>query len=190
VVALGAGPGRGARKTKRICTPLSLLLHPRKDRSKEIGQKQGSSITFALQRTYLVFASDAGGGVYRQITKAPTHTPHEGVILAGDEKPHRGKTVTEVVWAELVALLASPLSDDALTAIRELDARSGGHRSSLADFARKPVLDLLRPSIPAGAGPVQDAVIGVFGALSPYTEDDEAPYFDMVDKAPASFVSP
>jgi HEAT repeat protein len=135
------------------------------------------NVTFTLQRTYLVFASDAGGGVYRQLTKTPSMKHGEGVLLAGDGRPHRGKTITEAAWAELAALLASKAADDQTTAIRELDERSGGRGSSLADFARRPVLDLLRPMIATSTGDVQAEVVGAFGAHSPYTNDADAPFF-------------
>jgi hypothetical protein len=135
------------------------------------------SVSFTLQRTYVVFASDAGGGVYRQLTKSPSLKHGEGVTLAADDKPHRGATSVEAVWGELGSLLASASVDDAAVAVRELDERSGGRRTGLSDFARKPVLDLLRPRLRAAPAALQEALITVFGTLSPYTDDSEAPYW-------------
>jgi hypothetical protein len=131
----------------------------------------------AVRRTYLVFASDAGGGFYRQLTTTPSVKPGEGVILAGDDEPHRGKTAAEAVWAELTSLLASKSPDEVLDAIHGLDERSGGRMSGLSDFARRPVLDLLRPLIPATTGQVQATALIVFGAQSPYTDDGAVPFF-------------
>jgi hypothetical protein len=135
------------------------------------------SIALTVRRTYLVFASYAVGGFYRQLTKSPSMKDGEGVMLADDDKPHRGKTVTEAAWAELTALLASSAPEDVTTAIQELDERSGGRRSGLTEYARKPVLDLLRPMIATTTGPLQGEVIAVFGTNSPYTRDRDVPWW-------------
>jgi hypothetical protein len=135
------------------------------------------NVAFTLKRTYVVFASDAGHGVYRQLTKNHSSKEDEGVLLAGDDKPHRGTSITEIVGAELVTLLGSKAPDDVITAIHALDERSGGRMSGLKDFARKPVADLLRPMLPTTTGQVRTELLDVFGGFSPYTEERDIPFW-------------
>src|SRR5258708_3021250 len=87
-------------------------------RERDGGRRQGVG---ALARPHVVLAWEAGGAGYRQLPKGPSEKPGEGGMLAGDDKPHRGKTIAEAVWAELAELLKSKAPDDVLTAIHELD---------------------------------------------------------------------
>jgi hypothetical protein len=135
------------------------------------------NVAFTLKRTYVVFASNAGHGVYRQLTTNSSMKQDQDAILAGDDKPHRGTSITEIVWAELVTLLGSKAPDDEIAAIHELDERSGGRLSGLKDFARKPVADVLRPLLPATTGQVRTELLTVFGTFSPYMEERDVPYW-------------
>ncbi|MEJ7596575.1 MAG: HEAT repeat domain-containing protein [Kofleriaceae bacterium] len=128
-------------------------------------------------RTYLVFATGAGGGVFRPFSKRHTQKEDQGVVLAADTRHHRGKTVTEAVRGELVALLASKSSDDVIAGITQLDEMSGGKLSSLRDFDRPATLAAIRPLLRAKSPEVASAAISVFAVDSPYLDDAQAGYW-------------
>jgi len=135
------------------------------------------SYRFTTGRSYLVFAAKGTGGGYRQVAKSHTSKEDQGVMLAADARPHRGKTITEVVWAELQALLASKTSDDVVTAIAQIDQMSGGRDTALSDFARPVALAAIRPMIASTDTAIATAAITVFGADSPYFVDADAAYW-------------
>src|SRR4030095_15148034 len=60
------------------------------------------SYTFVAGRTYIVFAAQGMDGTHRQWSKSQTVKADQGVLLAADAKPHRGTTVREAAWAELL----------------------------------------------------------------------------------------
>jgi hypothetical protein len=72
-----------------------------------------------------------------------------GVLLAADAKPHRGTTLTEAAWAELLELLKSPRESDVVEAIRQLDLMSGGRGTGLTDFERSQALTAIAPLLGA-----------------------------------------
>src|SRR5262249_50683219 len=88
-----------------------------------------------------------------------------------------GKTATEVVWAELVGLLAHSADADVTYAIAQLDDMTGGHNTNLADFDRKRSLDAIRPRIGVTSVPVATAAIHVFGADIQYFDDAQAAFW-------------
>lgn len=133
--------------------------------------------TLHAGRTYLVFAVAAGGGVYRQFDKSHTQQEDQGLMLALDARPHRGKTVTLAVRAELLMLLTSKQPDDVLVGIRGLDALSGGGRSTLKDLDRTDALSVIKPLIRSHEPAVAAAAISVFATDSPYLDDRQAPYW-------------
>ncbi len=135
------------------------------------------SYRFTAGRTYLVFAARVSGHLFRQLSKRHTAKEDQGVILAADARPHRGKKVTDAVWAELVGLLASASADDAAYAIAQLDELSGGRATGLADYDRHAALDAIRPMVAAKPPAVAAAAIAVFGGDSPYFDDRQAPYW-------------
>lgn len=55
------------------------------------------SYEFAPGRTYIVFATKSGGA-YRQLERNHTMKVDQGLVLAADDRPHRGATVREAVW--------------------------------------------------------------------------------------------
>jgi hypothetical protein len=147
-------------------------------RSKTVGSANFRQVhELAVGQTYLLFASASGGDVYRQLSKAPSMKSDQGVLRAADARPHRGKTVTEAVWAELREQLASRTPASALYAIQELDQMTGGQHTGLADFDRTAVLDALRPLVLATSEDVAAAAIGVLGADSPYLDDRDGPFW-------------
>jgi hypothetical protein len=94
-------------------------------RSSGIAWYPPESYTFVTGRTYLLLGAQVEGNTYRQLTKSHTEMDRS-VLLAADAKPHHGTTLTEAAWAELLALLKSPVEDDVLGAIRQLNVMSGG----------------------------------------------------------------
>lgn len=133
--------------------------------------------TLEPKRTYIFFAVDAGNGVYRQFDKHHTELEAQGLMLALDARPHRGKTVTLAVRAELLMLLTSKQKDDVLAGIRGLDALSGGGRSTLKDLDRKAALAAIQPMIRSKMPEVASAAISVFATDSPYLDDRQAQYW-------------
>lgn len=135
-----------------------------------VGGYAPQSYQFTTGRSYLVFAAQAGD-VYRQLSKSPTLKVGQGVLRAADDRPHRGKTLPEAVWAELTSMLASANAEDAVEAIVQLDQMSGGHMTGLADFDRGAVLAAIRPTMEAKSVAIATTAISVFGADSPYFDD-------------------
>lgn len=135
------------------------------------------SYTLEPKRTYVFFAVDAGNGIFRQFDKSHTQLEDQGLMLALDARPHRGKTVTLAVRAELLMLLTSKQKDDVLVGIRGLDALSGGGRSTLKDLDRTQALAAIQPMIRSKMPEVANAAISVFATDSPYLDDRLAQYW-------------
>jgi hypothetical protein len=132
--------------------------------------------TIATGRTYLVVAAQTAGGTYRQLGKSPLFQGPMAyaVLLAADAKPHHGTTLSEAAWAELFALLKSPVEDDVIGAVRQLDYMSGGpawNQSGSRDFERSQALAAIQPLVEAKSVHIATAAITVFGMDSPYFED-------------------
>ncbi len=141
----------------------------------QVNLRQG--YTLVGGRTYLVFAVQGPDGTYRQRSKFQTVKGDEGVLLAANAEAHRGATVREAVWAELLTLLASPDDSDAIEAIRQLDELSGGRRTELKDFERSQALAAIRPLLASSKVAVATAAVTVFGVESPYFDYSAAPYW-------------
>ena len=128
-------------------------------------------------RTYVVFAIKGRNGTYRQFQKDHTQKENQGLIPAGDDKPHRGATIVDIAWEELRLLAQSTVAEHAVEAIEELDQLSGGGRSDLKDFDRGLVLGELRPLVLSKNDDIAKAAISVFGADGPYFVERDAPYW-------------
>ena len=135
------------------------------------------SYSFVGGRTYLLFAAQGADGTYRQWSKFQTVKSGQGVLLAADAEPHRGKTVTEAAWAELLLLLESPDDGHVIEAIHQLDDLSGGGTTKLRDFERAKALAAIRPLLATRRVPVATAAVTVFGIESPYFNDSAAPFW-------------
>jgi hypothetical protein len=137
------------------------------------------SYKFVTERTYLVLATQVSGDTYRQLAKSPTQTDRS-VRLAADAKPHRGTTLTQAAWAELLALLKSSAEDDVIGAIHQLDVMSGGpswDEFGPRDFERSQALAAIQPLLGSKRVAVATAAITVFGRDSPYFDDQDAQFW-------------
>ncbi len=135
--------------------------------------------TLVAGRSYLVLAAKISGNTYRQSTTSQT-IADRNVLLAADAKPHRGTTLSEAEWGELVALLGSPVEEDVITAIQQLDLMSGGpswDHYEVKDFERSRALTAILPLVGPQDGAIATAAITVFGRDSPYFEDDDARFW-------------
>lgn len=144
-----------------------------------VAQYPAVSYTFVTGRTYLVLAARVVGDTYRQLTKSSMQIDRT-VLLAADAKPHHGTTLTEAAWAELLALLKSPVQDDVVWAIGRLDAMSGGPAWDTfgpRDFARSQALAAIQPLLGTKRLAITTAAITVFGRDSPYFDDQDAPFW-------------
>ena len=130
-------------------------------------------------RTYLVLAAKISGDTYRQLTTSQT-IADRNVLLAADARLHRGATLSEAEWGELVALLESPVEEDVIAAIQQLDLTSGGpswNRFGVKDFERSRALTAIEPLVEARNAAIATAAISVFGQDSPYFHDEDAPFW-------------
>ena len=124
----------------------------------------------------VVPAAQISRDIYRQLTKSRL-LADRSVLLAADAKPHRGTTHSEAEWGELVALLGSPVEEDVIGAIRELDLTSGGlswDHYEVKDFERSRALTEIEPRVGAQNATIAIAAIKVFGRESPYFDDEDA----------------
>jgi hypothetical protein len=125
--------------------------------------------------TYVVFAKKGGlAGIFRQLWMYHKSKTDQGVVLCADDKPVAGKTVKEVLWRELITLLASANVSDVVYAIGQLDEMSGGpHRfGGLSDFDRKDVLAAVRGLMVNRESKIAQATIDLVGSHNPYTSDE------------------
>jgi HEAT repeat protein len=136
--------------------------------------------TIATGRTYLVLATQIAPDTYREVARSEAYGKNHGVLLAADAKPHHGTTLSEAAWAELLAMLKSPVEDDAIGAIRQLDQMSGGPAWStpkLRDFERDEALVAIEPLVGAKSVDIATAAVTVFGGDSPYFSDQAVPFW-------------
>lgn len=138
-----------------------------------------SPLAYTLEpgRSYLIFAVAGKSGTFRQFQKHHTQKARQGVLPAGDDKPHRGTTIVDIAWEELHLLAQRPEPERVLEAIEELDQMSGGGLSKLKDFDRGLVLAELRPLLLAKDDRIATAAIAVFGSDGPYFVESDAPYW-------------
>jgi len=92
---------------------------------------------FERGRTYVVFASATSErGVFRQLWKSHRTQPDQGVVLAAGNDPRTGRSIKEVVFAELTDLLKSPTTADVKYGLSHLDWLSGATWGYQQDFDR------------------------------------------------------
>lgn len=158
---------------------------------------------FATGRTYLLVATRVADDTYREMAAflpSSSHSafhvgpplPHfvimsPGVLLAADAKPHRGTTLTEAAWSELIAVLESPREDDVLEAIDRLDELSDGpawnkgvspiRDFGLGDLKRSRALTAIAPLVRAKSVHIATTAVTVFGRDSPYFYDQDVPFW-------------
>jgi hypothetical protein len=158
---------------------------------------------FGAGRTYLFVARQIAGETYREVAAflpSSSHAalyvgpppPHfvmmsPGVLLAADAKPHRGTTLTEAAWSELIAVLKTPREDDVLEAIDRLDELSDGPGWSkdvplngdfgLGDEKRSRALTAIAPLVRAKSVHIATTAVTVFGRDSPYFYDQDVPFW-------------
>lgn len=126
-------------------------------------------------QTYIIFAKQSPAkGIYRQLWKNASTKQDQGVILAANQEPREGKSVGDVLWAELTGLLQSKHANDIVYAVRQLDDMSGGAPHDHADFDRAKVLKTIIPLIRSQHEEVAKAAILALGSRNPYLSDDNA----------------
>jgi hypothetical protein len=130
---------------------------------------------FEPGRTYLVFAKKgAQPGVFRQLWQTSRTKEDQGVVRCADDKPVIKKSVKEIVWAELMAMLKSKNPNDVVYAVGQLDQMSGGRAGfdSLSDFNRTDVLAAVRGLIANRDTKIAAACIDLVGSHNPYLSDE------------------
>jgi hypothetical protein len=135
---------------------------------------------FEPGKTYIVFADKTANGA-RQTKPDHTTKMDSGVLRCRNERPVTAKTLPELYWSELMALRDSPVVDDVVYAIRQLDemSESPGRREygGAKDFSRIEVLSAVRNLISRPEPEIAQAAIRLIGDGSPYLSDDLAPYW-------------
>jgi len=134
---------------------------------------------FEPGRSYILFAKRTDSpGILRQPWKHHKLREDQGVVLAADDKPvPKGRSVKDVLWAELTGLLASAPSADVRYGIRQLNQMSGGGLWGTKDFDRENVAAAIIKLIEHKDAPVADDAIRAMGAKSPYISDGEAAFW-------------
>jgi len=134
---------------------------------------------FEPGRSYILFAKRTESpGILRQLWKHHKTREDQGVILAADDKPSpKGRSIKDVLWAELTGLLASSTSADVRYGIRQLNQMSGGGLWGTKDFDRENVAAAIIKLIRHKDAPVADEAIRAIGAKSPYVDDGEAAFW-------------
>jgi len=130
---------------------------------------------FEPGRTYVVFAAKGGpAGIFRQLWMYHKTKADQGVLLCVGDKPVNGKTVEEVLWSELVAMLASARADDIVYAIGQLDQMSAdqGRWDGVSDFDRKDVLAAVQRLLASREPKIAQAAITLVGSHNPYMSDE------------------
>jgi HEAT repeat protein len=128
-------------------------------------------------RTYLFFALKEQDGIYQQIWPRHTGKEDQGLFLTADDKPIEGKTITEVVWNELVKLAKSTSVSDVTYAIQQLDEMSGKISIGLHDFDRATALKVVAERIGAKEPELASTAISAIGRDSPYLDDEQAVFW-------------
>lgn len=132
---------------------------------------------FVVGRTYLVFAAKTDvATVFRQITKSHTMLEDQGQLLTADDAPHAGKTMKEIFWIELTALLNSQRPEDIKYGIQHLNRMSDGLGwKEPIEFPRDDVLKQLLPLLSHKDASVADEAIGALSSNNPMMRLDYAP---------------
>lgn len=135
---------------------------------------------FEPGRTYIVVARRTDAGA-RQVRPDHTSKMDLGVLRCRDQRPVTAKTLPEIYWAELMALRDSPVPDDVIYAILQMDGMSASpgrdEFAGTTDFSRIEVLSAVRRLISRPETGVAQAAIRVIGDGSPYLSDHLAPYW-------------
>ncbi len=135
---------------------------------------------FEPGRTYIVVALKTEIGA-RQMRPDHTSKMDLGVLRCRDQRPVTAKTLPEIYWTELIALRDSPVPNDVVYAIQQMDGMSespGRNRfDSTNDFSRIEVLSAVRGLISRPETEIAQAAIRVIGDGSPYLSDLLAPYW-------------
>lgn len=132
---------------------------------------------FAAGHTYLIFASKTNvPNEFRQIMKNHTMLEDQGQLLAASDAPHADKTMKEIFWAELTALLNSTEPEDVKYAIQHLNRMSDGFGwKEPIEFQRDDVLKRLLPLLAHKNATVVDEAISALSSNNPLMRQDYAP---------------
>jgi len=130
---------------------------------------------FERGRTYVVFASATNEpGVFRQLWKSHRTQEDQGVVLAATTDPRTGRSIKDVVFAELTELLKSPTRADVQYGLAHLDWLSGGMWGYQQDFDRAEVLAYVVPLLSHSDNDVALAAAKMMGSHNPYMAADDA----------------
>ncbi len=138
------------------------------------------SYHFEEGRTYIVFAKKTDdAAILRQRSASHTARADLGVLSCRDTASVEGRTVKEIFWNELMAMLQSPDAGDVTYAIGQADAMSGraGSFPGTNDFERADVLSAIHGLMRNADAKVAQAAIAVVGSGNPYLTDERAEYW-------------
>ena len=135
---------------------------------------------FLKDRTYIVFAKKtADATTCRQLWKSHKGKMDQGMQLCSGDQPITGKTIKEILWNELAAMLKSPDAGDVIYAISQMDQMSGDRdtHGSLQDFDRLTVLASIHGLMASPDAMIAQAAIAVVGSHNPYSADHLAEFW-------------
>ncbi|MFA6241525.1 MAG: HEAT repeat domain-containing protein, partial [Candidatus Hydrogenedentales bacterium] len=151
--------------------------HYNEDPQPTVRMFQPQYYRFEIGRTYIVFAKRGEmPGTLRQIWMNHTMKEDQGALLCANDKPAEARTVKEIVWTELMTMLASAEVEDVGYAIRQLDEMSGPHGefNAVSEFERTDVVAAVRSFMNHAEPKIAQASIGVVGSHNPYMSDERA----------------
>ena len=130
---------------------------------------------FEPGRAYVVFAKKAGTpAIFRQLwVNSNRGIRDQGALLCLDNSPVTARTVKEVFWTELTAMLKSVVVSDLAYAIHQLDEMSSVEKNydRTQDFDRGEVLKAVHGLMMNGDPQVAQAAIALVGSENPYLID-------------------
>ena len=138
------------------------------------------SYHFEKFRTYVVFAKTADEpGVFRQLWSNHKSKKDQGSLMCANDQPAASENLKEIFWTELIALLASPASNNTIYAIRQLDEMSDLPYRFVGtkDFDRSEVIKAISPLMTRDDEEIANKAITVVGSRNPYLSDDFAKYW-------------
>lgn len=140
----------------------------------------GVAYHFEPGRTYLVFASTTGtAGLCKQLGTGYHFKTDYGAVRCANDQPVTAKTIHEIVWDELAAMLHDKDTSDVQYAMAQLDQLSGGldfpadYRYGL-DFQRQNVSELVRGLVYDPDPSIARTAIAAIGSHNPYMDESLA----------------
>ncbi len=129
---------------------------------------------FKRGKSYILFAKKTDkSGVFKPLWKNHTQIEDQGVLQAIGEETRKGKSVKEVAWTELNAMLECDETSDVVYAITKLRQMS----QTTEDFERSKVFDVVQPLIRHKVSAIAVQAIKLLGCDNPHSNPNSAAHW-------------